>query len=205
MIGHDVIHIGIGDTGEGMIRTAFQDNLMSTHRIKFIDTKAHMNLEYARKLSKAPAFTFLRNPWDWYISLYIHRLKNRRWKGTFRDWFYSGELTFMETFKYFTYIDGKLGIEMENIGQFEHFKRDLIRIVPRLIPNIVTEEEVRKWFPKIYRQWANRPWIEGFESNLRAELYDDAMRHKVAMQDAWIIGTFGYSFDDVYNFDDTHT
>jgi hypothetical protein len=206
MIGGKIIHIGIGDTGEGMIRVAFTANLINTHKIRFIDTRAHMNLEHARELSKAPAFTFVRNPWDWYISLYIHRLRNRRWKGSFQDWFYNrDELTFQQTFDYFCNIDGELGIDLGNIGKFETFKEDVIRIIPKLIPDIVSTADAQAWFPSIYRQWSNRPWIEGIEQHLRGELYNEHMNQKVMLQDAWIISTFGYSFYDVYDFDDAHT
>jgi hypothetical protein len=202
MIGQDIVHVGIGDTGEGMIRSAFQDHLISTGRLTLINGDAHMTLEFARTLSSAPSFTFVRNPWDWAISFYLHQLHTRDWRGSFRDWFWfrdSKGVSFTDHFHKFT----DPGVEY--IGRFENYKQDFIRIVSAIIPHIVTEEELDSWFPSVYRQWCNRPWISGIEQHLRGELYDQKMIERVYKRDAEIIERFGYDFDHLYDFSDTHT
>jgi hypothetical protein len=202
MIGHSVVHIGIGDTGEGMIRSAFQDHLISTGRLRLIDESAHMTLEYARTLTDAPSFTYVRNPWDWSISLYIHQLHTRNWRGKFRDWFWTRDREGVSITAHFHYFTDP---GPDYVGRFENFKADLVRIVPSVMPHIVTPAEVTSWFPKIYRQWCNRDWISGIESCMREELFAPDMIERVYERDAEIIERFGYDFADEYDFSDTHT
>lgn len=202
MIGRDLVHVGIGDTGEGMIRTAFYDHLIKEGRIEFINDDAHMTLAFARTLSDAPSFTFVRSPWDWYISWYIHELKEHRWQGTFRKWFYErdeGGVCFATYWHKFT----DPGVDY--VGKFENFKEDLIRIVPTIIPHIVTAEEVESWFPQIYRQWSNRTWLAAIEQWLRDELYTSDMIEKVYIQDAELIERFGYDFNQKYDVSEMRT
>ncbi len=208
MICEHFTHIGVGDTGEGIIRTAIQVNLITPHRIAFADSRAHLTLGQARKILESPSFSFVRNPFDFYTSFWIHELKLHRWMGTFSDWFYhrgteygsptgGNGVSMQAWWDYFT------APGVDHIGKFEALEEDFATIMSALVP-FLTAEEVKSWFPHAYKQWANRPWIEGIEQWMRQELYTQQMKDDVLRQDAWFFSEFGYTFEETYDFSETY-
>ena len=165
MICKELIHIGIGDTGEGVVRNAIFNHLVKTKRIHNIDGGAHIPLSMARAFSNAPAFTFVRNPFDWYISHWMHELKMHRCQSRFDVWFYQllAKGGMFKHWGYYTVADNPIGF----VGRFEYLEEDLADILVAIIPDIVTTDEVWSWFPEAYRQWCLRPWIEGVEQWMR--------------------------------------
>ena len=198
MIGERIIHVGIGSTGESIIRNAFQEYFITPGRLHIINADAHQPLIFARTLSDAPSFTFVRNPWDWRISYWKTELLTHDWANTFRAWFYERDQrisSFTRQWHYFT----DPGIDY--VGKFETFAEDLIRILPQIIPDIITEEEIKSWFPRIYKHAAGYyPWMSGVEQWMRDELFDYDMMYQVYEEDAELIERFGYTFDQKYDF-----
>ena len=198
MISDRIVHIGMGSTGESIIRNAFHKYFSITGKLCFVDTKAHQSLVFARTLSDAPSFTFIRNPWDWRISYWKTELLTHRWANTFRSWFYELDKNVSSLTKQWHYFADP-GIDY--VGKFETFAEDLIRILPEIIPEIVTGNEIKSWFPKIYMHAAGYyPWISGVEQWMRDELFDCDMIDQVYKEDAELIERFGYSFDQKYDF-----
>jgi len=195
MICKEFIHIGMGDTGEGMIRYALHTHMAG--KVAWIDSQAHRWLTDARKYSDAPAFSFVRNPFDWYISFWIHELKLQRWRGDFGSWLvgYNGKGVCMAN-----YWDNFTKPGIEHVGQFESLAEDLSNILPEIAPGLVTKVEVLSWFPDAYRQWGTRPWIESIEQYMRDELYAPWMVDRVYLQDAEIFEKWGYRYEDRYIF-----
>jgi hypothetical protein len=195
MICKDFIHIGMGDTGEGVIRYALHQHV--SHKVTWLDSRAHRSLKDARKYSDAPAFSFVRNPFDWYISFWIHELKTQRWRGTFASWLlgrHGKGVSMLEFWQHFS----EPGIEY--VGQFETLAEDFSEILSQLIPDIVTKADVLGWFPEAYKQWGHRPWIECIEQHMRDELYTPQLVDHVYIQDAPIFEEWGYRYEDRYLF-----
>lgn len=209
MICRDFIHIGIGDTLEGVVRNALQNYVrvpkvegMSTNPLIPWDdshTDAHLALSRARKWHPhTPAFTFTRNPYDFYISWYMHNLKMHKWEGTFGAWMEGREGGFTKLWKYHTFVDGKEAID--HVGKCENLEDDLVEILHKLSPKALSREYIHSWFPEAYRQWCNRPWIEGIEQWLRAELYTYRLMKQVEAGDGWALDRWGYKFGQHYAF-----
>lgn len=198
MVSLKFIHIGMGDTGECIIRYAIHKYLERPKLVSFVNDVAHLSLHESRKFSSAPAFSFIRNPFDWYISFWIHRLKTQRWRGTFRSWMLGGNegqgVCMYDFWKHFT----EPGVEY--VGQFETLRDDFARILSTLIPDIVSHGDVLKWFPDAYNTWGNRPWIECIEQHMREELYTPDLIERVYEQDKPIFEKWGYKYEDRYIF-----
>ena len=167
MIGEKIVHIGLGSTGESIIRGAFQKHLLSTGRLILINGNAHQTLRFARRLSNAPSFTFIRNPWDWRISYWWTELIMLRWTDTFRSWFYTRDPAISNfSRQWHSFTDP--GVDY--VGKFETYAEDLSHIVPQIIPDIVTVEEVKGWFPQAYQHSKTYyPWLSGVEQWMRDE------------------------------------
>lgn len=193
MVCEEFIHIGLGDTGEHIIRRT----LAKLDCICFINTAAHLPLKQARKFSGAPSFSFVRNPFDWYISFWIHELKTRRWRGSFRDWLLGRESRGICMWEHWQYITAP-GVDY--VGKFETLEDDYALILPRLIPGIVTEAEVHSWFPAAYKIWGGRPWMEGIEQYMRMEVFTPELVELVYEQDHEIFAKWGYGYEDRYIF-----
>ena len=204
-----LIHIGVPDTGEGVVRHALHKyvrakdadpQIRKVLRFKGETCGAHLKLRDVReKVPNAVPFTFTRNPYDWYVSCWIHQLKMRQAAAPFGEWFSTHHGAFTSTWQAHTNINGFCGIQSKYIGRFEHLENDLVRILASIAP-VLTPTCVHSWFPEAYRQWSNRPWIDGIEQWMRSELYSEAMKYTVQTCDGWALARWEYSFDDVYTF-----
>jgi len=206
MICRDFIHVGICDTGEGIIRNALQNYVRAPNgdrnaeMIPFLKghQQAHMPLSMMRQWSDAPAFTSVRNPFDWYISHYLHHLKNKKVEMSWSDWFPRHRGEFTKEWQHMTNVNGKEGVAY--IFKFENMESGLAETLSILSPKKLTQAYVLSWFPDAYRQWCNRPWIEGIEQWLRYDLYTETQREAVESIDGWALERWDYSFYDVYDF-----
>lgn len=197
MISHRIIHIGLGRTGEATIRNFLSQFLGK--RITWLDTGAHLPLGHARTFAPgAPSFSFVRNPFDWYISYWIGSMKIHKWRGAFRDFFYGREMVSPSMYKQFQCLGG---FEIDYIGRFEHIVDDLVFILGRIIPDIVSEAEIRADAPRFLNWSYGTKWVEGVEQWMREELYTDKdMIDQIYVQDEPIFRQFGYSFEEKYYF-----
>jgi hypothetical protein len=195
MISERFIHIGMGDTGEGIVRKVLHEHLQRPGKVAFAADAAHMSLAASRAICPdAPAFTFVRNPWDWYISRWMHRLRNRRCRQPFATYLTSPtEETMTEKFSW--YVGDRPNTV---VGRFESLETDLARMLHSLIPDILSEADILGWFPEAWRGWANRAWSESVEQHMRDSLYDRHLAAIVAERDAGIIEEFGYGYEDRY-------
>lgn len=211
MICDRFIHIGIGDTGEGVVRTAIHKYIhypisdigkALPSLIPFCDgeiyTAAHIPLSKAREVSLAPAFTFTRNPYDWYISAWIHQLKTHKCACIFRDWMLENSGWFTRCWKYFTHVNGEEAVT--HVGKFESLQEDTIRILHALAPAELDLSYLHSWFPDAFRQWGNRPWVEGIEQWMRPNLFTPVLKICVRSDDGWALERWGYTFDDHWEF-----
>lgn len=198
MISHRIVHIGIGRTGEAMIRSFF--NQFMSSRIHWLETGAHLPLSYARTFSSAPSFSFVRNPFDWYVAYWIRDMEIHAWRGAFRDWFYkrravpSASSSMLE---YFQYLGG---FEIDYVGRFECFLDDLVFMLGQIIPDLVSESEIRQAFGDFLNWSYGCLWIEDVEQWMREELYTQDMVEQIYAQDEPLFRQFGYSYEEKYYF-----
>lgn len=229
MICKQFIHIGLGDTGEGMVRHAVQNFMRDEKGLgKMIDTRAHLSLFTSQEVllkegfkpEEMPlAFTMIRNPRDWYISWWIHELRNHRYQGSFYDFVLNWHQGYMNPARFRETVGREMtwpGLRMLDfwdymttpapgcpniafIGQFEHFRRDFTQIFAHKL-GLYPVEQIDEWFPAIYGQWHGRAWIENIEQWMADELYDRMLRRHVEVQDAPIFKRWGYKWNDRYEF-----
>lgn len=190
MLTTEFSHVTCGDVGEGVIRQGLVQHLERRNRIHMLDDRAHMTWQQAIELGGGPMFTSIRSPYDWYISMWFHRIRNRRYFGPFKRWFYETKPVFVDTWHYFAGHD----IPKERIVRFEYIEEDFPRVLHDVWPEITTEE-VRSWFPAVFAQWSGRLWSELAEQWLRDDLYTTEMVKQIEEQDAEFFGMWDYTFE----------
>jgi len=191
-------HVGIGCTGGGTIRGLFSSRWFGDRITTWKDTSGHRSLSWMRELGHSPSFTFVRNPWDWYIAYYIIQLRYHRWRGTFEDWFFRSRgvgFRFADLFEEMTGPDG-----CEYVGRFENYQADLKWIFQqvKVIPGVMTEEEYDEVFPMGGWTTSSRPWIEGYEQWFRDNMFTHRMLEAIGESDDKLAQRFGYTFQDRY-------
>ena len=217
MICKHFIHIGLGDTGEGLIRNAIARNLGKMPELKMIDGRAHLLLVHAKQVWEKecpgkplpPVITWVRNPFDWRISFWIHQLMNRRYAGTFYDFctkhdagYIRPEFSTGPGVRMIDYWNMHGLGEADFVGKFETIKEDMCQILPKLLKPVgVTRKLVESWFPSCYTYWRGRQWIECIEQWMREELYPPDLIERVYEEDAYLFDRFGYTFEEHYEFD----
>jgi hypothetical protein len=194
MISKDFIHIGQGVSGGGTFRGIVH---RFEGRFELVSRRAHQNLREARKIEpNAPSFTFVRNPYDWYLARFFIDCRYHQWRSSFEKWLFERNGTGYSVsadHRYFT----EPGVDY--IGRFENFKVDLLWILKqvRVIPQIISEQEYNNTFNKVGLTYVHRPWIENYEQWARA-LFTPKLRAYVEEEDGAFLEKFGYRFEDHY-------
>jgi len=211
VIGKEVTHIALGRTGGGIARYILRD--MLSGKMRWLDTRTHLPLRYARSHhpDAGPSFSFIRNPFDWYISWYFSELEIHRWRGGFEDWFYNREgipyqsldphagekrgMWMWNQWLYMTETKKGEGCAVDYVGRFENYLEDLVFILAAIIPDRVSAKEIRAWFPKACGKARG---VSGVEQWFRDEMYTDRMVDDIREQDAPIFEKYGYTFEERY-------
>lgn len=199
MICDQFIHVNMGSCGGGTIRGLFSSSYFGD-RIKWTYTGAHMTLRdsWERAGRKdIPSFSFMRNPWDWYLSYWMIQLRYHRWRGSFRDWFYNCR---GHGLRYAGLWHGFTDPGVTYVGRFENMEADLCWIFEQvgLIPDVIAHDEYHDAFGRAGWTYSSRPWIEGYEQWLRPYMFTHDMLGKIEQSDGELIRRYGYSFEDHY-------
>ena len=193
------IHINMGSCAGGTIRSLFSSAYFGD-RIDWIYTGAHMTLRDSWEKAgrqDIPSFSFMRNPWDWYLSRWIIQLRYHRWRGSFRDWFYGRKgrgIRFSDVWHSFT----DPGVTY--VGRFENMEADLLWIFEQLglIPQKISRQEYCDAFGRAGWTYSSRPWIEGYEQWMRADMFTADMLAEIARSDGALIEKYGYTYEEHY-------
>lgn len=195
MINERFLFVGQGVSGGGMIRAFFYK--FGNRFDGWGDRSAHRTLQYLRKREPdAPSFTFVRNPFDWYISRWQAECTYHKWRGFFEDWLFGrGGVGFSVSATHRHFTDPGC----DYTGRFENIQADFLWILQQveIVPQFVSEEEYAESFEKVGCLHVNRLWIEGCEQWLRP-LFTPRMRVHVEKEDAEFLAKYGYHFDDYY-------
>lgn len=150
-----------------------------------------------------PAFVFARNPWEWNVACFCAiRARNRKWfSGTWED--------FLEYQRYARHwglpdlnISGVSAVweyiganNATYFGKVENYADDWVTILGKLIPDLITEKEIRAHVTRIGHQDFWMP-PDG-ELKPYQEFYTSAQRDLVMTLEKDLIERFEYTFDDV--------
>lgn len=205
MVTDRFIHIGMPHTGGGALHTW----LPKLAGLRVINREGHKPYSYSVAKCKAagvpvpPAFTFVRNPWEWNVAIWCWIRKiNRRWFcGSFSDL-----LELQRYTRHWSLPDiNTAGItaaweylECEKatyVGKLEDYDNQIPFILGQLIPNLITAAQVRKHIRKAGKVGSTPP-PGGMPRKPYQEFYTPAQRNMVAELEAGIIKRFGYSFTD---------
>jgi hypothetical protein len=187
------IYVDLGRTGSNVVRN------MLCHRLTldWIDATPHVPLGHARNVqpTRLPSFTFVRNPFDWYISYYLRDMEMHYWRGTFRDWLFDRRIQLRWMSDHWSWMGCS---DVDHVGRFETLLDDMIRIFGAIMPDLVTAEQIREWFPECAAWSYGSTCIEGVEQWMRDELYGADMVELVYEKDADLFGQFDYTFEERY-------
>lgn len=175
--------------------------------VKWYGESAHCPLSHykAQYGDLPPAIGHIRNPFDWYLSKYLLCLRFHFWRSGFRDWFYNcvppGEgrkgICMWRKFSFMGAVEPGGGIAYDYIIRFENLLDDVIYVLGQVVPDLITEEEIRAEFPAVAMGW-RWTYQEGIEQWLRDELYIPEIVEQIYEQDAPIFERFGYTFEQRY-------
>lgn len=150
-----------------------------------------------------PAIAFVRNPWEWNVACFCSiRARSRKWfAGTWEDF-----LEFQRFSRHWGLPDLNISgmsavweyMEADKatyFGKLENYEDDWVAILGKLIPDLITEEEIRA---HVGRAGHVSFWMPpGGELRPYQEFYTPAQRDLVAMLEKDIVERFEYTFDDI--------
>ena len=150
-------------------------------------------------LSVPPAWTVIRNPWDYYVDKYFwERTRGPCFEGTFREFLQKTreQPTVTGYFYSLTQKWDDLGADMcTQVARFENYDDDVVRILGTLIPDLLTEEQIREYLVR------ERHLGESFTEDGQVttaldfrQFYDDETRRWVRELDGELIDRFAYYF-----------
>lgn len=206
MVTDRFIMIGMPHTGTG----ALHEWLPRVKGLRVINVEGHKPYSYSVAKCKDAgigvplAFAFVRNPWEWNVSIWCWiRHVNRRWfAGTFAD--------LLENQRYSRHWSlpdiNTAGItaaweylECENatyVGKLEDYDNQVPFILGQLIPDLITESQVRGHIQRVGRSSGSAPLPDGMPKKPYQEFYSPSQRDMVGEMEIRIIRRFGYSFSD---------
>ena len=206
MVTDRFILIGMPHTGSG----ALHEWLPKIKGLHVVNTEGHKPYSYSvakckeARIEIPPAFTFVRNPWEWNVAIWCWiRHVNRRWFcGSFADL-----LELQRYTRHWSLPDintagitaawGYLECERATyVGKLEDYDNQIPFILGRLIPDLITESQVRGHVRRTGRSSGSAPMPDGTPKKPYQQFYTPAQRDMVAELEAGLIERFGYSFSD---------
>lgn len=204
MLTQYLIHLHLPRTGGSTLR-AFLGDIPGSHIVSGV---AHAPYDFFVRQCEIvcypvpPAFIFIRNPWDWYVSQWswVASMGVRGYKGVpFRDWMEVVEGGMEQEAFDFSPVsyawEHVQGDKADYVGRFEDFEDEVVRILLSLsiVPKLIDEDWIRGKLKAVGRRRQERTPDGNFHGPYR-EYYDDEMRSWVTEWDDELIERFGYEF-----------
>lgn len=166
------------------------------------DTMVRWCEENGRPVPSAVAFA--RNPWDWYTSVWSWLGRNRLWFRPLKDYIgivYENEQPDDKLFRSFSWHWRDMRADKaQYIGQMENLRRDAIRILVDIMPDLVTAErighiveDIGMAFRDLHPTSDKDPKLWRVRGPYR-QYYDDEAMDWVREMDKELIERFGYEF-----------
>jgi hypothetical protein len=173
-------------TGGTFIRYVLRDNGVRFRKFE----KKHVEWKHLTdpKDRAKPVIIFVRNPWEWYVSLYSFEQQvlpgQNEWaRGTFEQ-VVRGKLAPPQ--HYFEHFTDGVPDEQLHVGRYEKLREDAARLLTEVgCPNLAG----------VTRRIKNSPPVNGALHAAYQEYYTPDLRDYVAERNARLIERFGYRFD----------
>lgn len=194
--------ISIGRSGTGALHKWLQE----IPGLRIISNLPHERYDVmaakciAAGLSVPPAWTVIRNPWDYYVDKWCwETTRGPCWEGSFKGFLdMTRQQPTVEGYFYsLTQKWDDLGADKATcVARIETYNNDVVRILLSLVPDLLTEELIRQ---KIAQNLdigisltpaGAQQWLEGSYQ----QYYDDETRQWVRELDGELIERFGYGF-----------
>jgi len=204
MLTNRIMKIGLGRSAGAM----HMNLIRSIPGMRMVDDRDHAVYDdhviqcRERGIPVPPSFVFVRNPWQWYVSqwCWIRHVQREDFpfQGTFRE---AMELTKKDpSFWYLRSLTWSWryhqAYKADYVGHMERLEEDTVRIFLAIIPDLVTEQQIRD---NVRSDWAGRVCCPNGEYEDRfldyRKYYDDELRGWVAKWDAELIEEFQYEFE----------
>lgn len=173
--------------------TTFRLKIAKHIDVEIIDKKAHQPYSYyANQCDEVPpAFTVIRNPWDWYVSMWgrANKIKHQGWKGsTFKEYMECVKNHDIDHWNFDTMTGAWETVEADRadyIGKYENLYCDLPRILNEIMG--VDQGVIKQALASTrFRVTSHMPY---------QRYYDPMMRGWVRKWDRRLISYFQYTFD----------
>lgn len=191
--------ISIGRTGTGALHKWLQE----VPGLRIISNLPHERYEVmaakciAAGLAVPPAWTIIRSPWDYYWDKYNwERDKGPCFHGTFRE--FLQKTREQPTVAGFFYSlmqkwDDLGGDKCTQVGRYEYYDAEVVRILRYLVGDLLTEEQIRqrlaenRGYGSSYGPDGTPTWLSDWRPH-----YEYEMRQWVRELDGELIDRFGY-------------
>jgi len=209
MLTDKFMHIHIPHTAGGTFRVLIHkligDDGLPGCRV--IDWTPHKSwCWYEREARKAqipipPAFAFIRNPYEWYVSTHLYQVQKEGEGGIdpnlgFEEWMrglYQGKFDY-RFYKTLTYLWTQSGADRATyVGRFEHLEKSVIDLTEVFLWGIVSRQTIGEVFRSLPRlHHSQYPlWDPPYPYR---EFYTDQTRRWVEEWDAELLERFEYQW-----------
>lgn len=179
-----------------MPRTAgstFRGKVVPHLDIVVLDKKAHKSYTYYAEKCEGnppPAFAFIRNPWEWYVSMWgrVNKIRKAGWEsGTFKEYMECIKNGCINHWNFNTLTNAWNTVEADKadyIGRYEMLYYDLPQILYDILN--VDKGEIQAILSVHRSRKTNHQPYQCY--------YDPMMRRWVEEWDSELIDRFGYTF-----------
>jgi len=193
--------ISVGRTGTGGLHKWLQE-VPGLQIISNLPHERHDGMAakcIAAGLSVPPAWTVIRNPWDYYVDKYLwERNVGPCFKGTFKEFLQKTreQPTVAGYFYSLTQKWDDLGADMcEWVLRYENYEEEVVALLSRLIGDLLPSEEIRRRTTMTIVGVSYLPdGTEQFRAPSCHSWYDSETADWIADLDRKIIEDFGYEF-----------
>lgn len=184
------IHVHVHRCGGSLVRELVRELLTKPGHL-CVQSDAHAPLSKGREIyPDAPAFTVVRNPWDWWTSSWLRDIEVGRFNATFAEY-----LDGHRSESVWWYELGADEVPEHRVIRFEKLESGIHRVFRTLFSDLLTPDQIWSAIARVGHVRASR-WRMPFPFFYREEW----MVEEVARRDRSLIEQFGYMFpreDDV--------
>ena len=205
MITKHLIYIHVFRTGgfmvQGVLRKVPGLVMVSDRPTEHLTYNQMTKVCIQQRMKNPPAMVFVRNPFDWYVSMWcwVNMAENMTSIPEFREYLKAvGEARFGATRNYSRLTDHwrDMGGDVAKwTGRFEDLRDDFVAIMLKAMPDLVNEKMLRGLIAKEPIHHPSKHPKTGQHPGPYQQYYDAGTRALVEEWDGALLKRFGYSFE----------